>query len=76
MQSPHSTEIWKQLKDAGVSLPDDVTRIVIDVQVDQTTKVYYETNASCKMMDVVIENLMSNKDSIEVVDVKNIKDKG
>jgi predicted transcriptional regulator len=76
MASPHSTEIWKQLKAAGVNLPDDVTRIVIDVQVNQITKVYYETNASCKMMDVVIENLMQNKDSIEVIDVKNIKDKG
>jgi predicted transcriptional regulator len=73
MASPHSTEIWTALKDAGVSLPDDVSRIVIDVQANQITKVYYETNASCKMMDVVIENLMRNKDSIEII---NIKDKG
>ena len=75
MQSLQSFEIWKQLKDAGVNLPDDVSRIVIDVQVNQITKVYYETNASCKMMDVVIENLMRNKDSIEIVDIKDkVKD--
>ena len=70
MASPHSTEIWKQLKEAGINLPDDVSRIVIDVQVNQITKVYYETIASCKMMDVVIENLMRNKDTIETIEVK------
>jgi hypothetical protein len=70
MANPDTYSFWKQLKDAGVNLPDDVSRIVIDVQANERIKVYYETYASKEIMDVVVESLMLNKDDIEIKEVR------
>jgi hypothetical protein len=70
MATAHGYDLWKQLKDAGVNLPDEISRIVIDVKANETIKVYYETNASKKMLDVVVENLIQNKDDIEIIEVR------
>lgn len=63
-------DIYQQLQDAGIELPSNVRRIVIDISVDEAVKVYYETFASSKTMDVVIESLIRNKDHIDIVEVK------
>lgn len=70
MTKPDTYSFWNQLKEAGINLPDDVKRIVIDVQVNERIKVYYETYASKDMMDVVVESLMQNKDDIEIKEVR------
>lgn len=63
------TTIHHQMIDAGLKLPDDIRRIVIDIQANEIIKVYYESNASQKMMDIVIESLARNQSEIEVIDI-------
>ena len=61
-----SPEFCQKLVDAGFELPEMTRRVVIDIKYDAAVTVYYETLADKKMLDVVIEQLMQNKDGIEV----------
>lgn len=62
-------EFGQKLIDAGFDMPENTTRIVIDIPVDQPITIYYETLASKKTMDVVIEHLMQNKNSIKTKEI-------
>ena len=63
------TSIHEQMVEAGINMPDDVRRIVIDIQAGEIVKVYYEANASKKMMDIVIESLARNQEEIKIIDI-------
>lgn len=54
---------------AGFDLPEGTCRIVIDIPLADPVKIYYETIASGKTLDVVIEELMQNKDNIQVKEI-------
>ncbi len=63
------SEFGRKLIKAWVDMPEKVTRNGIDIPVDDPVKIYYETLASKKTADVVIEQLMKNKDIIQVEEV-------
>lgn len=65
---PSGMQIATKLKEKGL-IPDRVKRIVIDIQIDNCVTIYYETVASENQMDVVIEQLMKNKENIVVKEI-------
>ena len=48
-----SLTIGKALVEAGI-LPPECTRIVIDININDVVKVYYQTNGTEKLLDVVM----------------------
>jgi hypothetical protein len=60
-------EFSKRLIEAGFDLPEQTSRIVVDIPCNGCVEVYYETYASRGVLDVVIEALIANKDRIVVV---------
>ena len=63
-------DLYKALVAAGIPLPENIRRIVIDCNVANGIAVYYETYASKEMLDVVVESLMQNKDDIETIKIE------
>jgi hypothetical protein len=68
--SNSAATVFHMMKDAGVVMPDDVCRIVIDIKDNEIVKAYYETNTSKNMIDVVIESMVSDKEGFKMIEVK------
>lgn len=45
-------EFWRRLKQAGVQLPDNCRRIIIDAEAGQALKVYFECFANNDLAEV------------------------
>jgi hypothetical protein len=60
--------IDKLLKEKGVDVPNNLTRIIVDIPVDGVCKIYYETLGDNKTIDVIMNA------ALDILDVK-IKDK-
>jgi len=65
-------EITKRLFDAGLLPQQNLTRIVIDIKADNVIMTYYACCTDKKMLDVVIEELIKNKDRIKIIDAEGV----
>lgn len=59
--------ILRALRESGV--PDMLTRVVIDIQLDEPVRVYYECFADGKMLDVVLPAALNGAVLISAKDV-------
>ncbi len=60
------SNIWQALRDAGIVIPDDVTRIVIDINIEDPVKIYYETFANQGAIDTIINEVSANLDKVTI----------
>lgn len=65
-----AVEFMNHLIDAGVA-PPNLRRVVIDLAVDEIPKVYYETYACSKVLQVNVITMMHDADSIYADDLES-----
>ena len=63
-------ELCQSLVEAGL-IPEKTRRIVIDIPVEDAVKVYYETFADDAMVELAVEELIKNKDRLEIKSVND-----
>ena len=67
-------EIGSKLNEAGL-IPDNVRRIIIDIPCDGLIVIYYECLGDKKQIDLVLEELIKNKDKLKIIQVDKDVDK-
>ena len=69
-------DLINKLQDAGI-IPRDllIRRVIIDFQIEDTVKVYYETLADKVTMDFCLDELVKHKDKLVVSRVVEKLDK-
>ena len=68
----HGLTLGQKLQDAGI-LPPNTTRVIIDVPYDGIVKVYFETNATSKLNNIDLAEIL--KDGFEIVGGEELKPK-
>ena len=60
--------VGKKLVDAGL-IPPDTVRLMVDINVNELVKVYYETNAGEGLIDELLAQITTHKNGVDIINV-------